>query len=80
MACTTTACTTIPAIRFWNVAAGHVHVGSGLSVAEAQLLSEVTLNETLLYINRTVPEPGAALLMALACVGLGVVGRRRALR
>lgn len=61
----------------WNIAAGHVHVGSGLSVADARLLSEVTLNETLLYINRTVPEPGSALLTALSLVGVGSVLRRR---
>lgn len=62
---------------YWNIAAGHVHVGSGLSVADARLLSQVTLNETLLYINRSVPEPRSALLMGLSFVGMELVRRRR---
>lgn len=61
---------------FWNIAAGHVHVGSGLSIADARLLSEVTLNETLLYINRTVPEPGSAGMLALAFAAVAFVARR----
>ena len=63
---------------FWNIAAGHIHVGSGLSVADAQLLSEVTLNQTLLYINRGgIPEPGFAPIMELFVVGMGLHRRRR---
>jgi len=67
-----------PADPFRTIAAGHVHVGSGLSVADAQALSEATLTETLSYINRVVPEPGSAMLVAMACVVMGFVRRRNA--
>jgi len=67
-----------PADPFRTIAAGHIHVGSGLSVTDAHALSEATLTETLSYINRIVPEPGSAILVAMACVVMGFV-RRQAL-
>jgi hypothetical protein len=61
---------------FWNIAAGHIHVGSGLSVADARLLSEVTLNQTLLHINSVVatPEPSS---FALLLIGFAAMATRR---
>ena len=60
---------------FRNIAAGHIHVGSGLSDADARLLSEVTLNRTLLHINSfAVPEPGTS---ALLLTGLAAMAIRR---
>ena len=63
---------------FRNIAAGHIHVGSGLSVADARLLSEATLNETLSHINSVAaPEPGSTFLMGLVVAGVGLYRRRR---
>jgi len=64
-----------PSDPLWNIAAGHIHVGSGLSVTDAQRLSEVTLTQVLNHINavQAVPEPGTLLLLA---TGLAMVGRR----
>ena len=63
---------------FRNIAAGHIHVGSSLSVDNAKALSEATLNETLLHINRVaVPEPGMTLLTGLVFAGMGLYRRRR---
>ena len=61
-----------------NLAAGHIHVGSGLSVAHARTLAEVTLNETLLHINNPspVPDPGSPLLPAIGLAGLALYRRR----
>jgi hypothetical protein len=63
---------------FRNIAAGHIHVGSGLTAANGRLLSEATLNQTLLHINRVaVPEPGSTFLTGLVLAGMGLYRRGR---
>jgi hypothetical protein len=50
-----------------NWFAGHVHVGSGLTVAQSRALTESTLTQVLLAINaRSVPEPSGLLALVLA--------------
>lgn len=60
-----------------NLAAGHIHVGSGLSVDHARSLTEVTLKETLFYINNPspVPESGSPLLPVIGLAGLALYRR-----
>ena len=63
-----------PSDPLWNIAAGHIHVGSGLSAADAQRLSEVTLTQVINHINAVeAPEPGTLLLLA---TGVAMAGRR----
>ena len=61
-----------------NLAAGHIHVGSGLSVADARSLTEATLTQTLLHINNPspVPEPGSAFLPVIGLAGVALYRRR----
>ena len=60
-----------------NLAAGHIHVGSGLSVDHARSLTEATLKETLFYINNPspVPESGSPLLPVIGLGGLALYRR-----
>ncbi len=60
-----------------NLAAGHIHVGSGLSVDHARSLTEATLKETLFYINNPspVPESGSPLLPVIGLAGLALYRR-----
>lgn len=57
-----------------NLAAGHIHVGSGLSVTQATMLTEATLAAVLVDINRQIPEPSTLLLTAAA---LAIILTRR---
>lgn len=59
-----------PTDPYWNVAAGHIHVGQAVSIAEGFAATQVTLRELIAYVDSIVPEPGAALLLLGAALGL----------
>lgn len=55
-----------PSDDFWNVAAGHIHVGSQVSTAEGREATRITLRTLTDYLDTQVPEPGTLGLMAVA--------------
>lgn len=60
----------------WNVCAGHVHVGTNVSVPTATIAAEITLRETLGYVDSQLPEPASLALLVFA----GLTMSRRHLR
>ncbi len=61
---------------YWNVAAGHIHVGVDVGRRPARIASRITLRELLTHVDTQVPEPGSLGLM-LAAITMGLVWRRR---
>ncbi len=53
-----------PSDAFWNVAAGHIHVGSQVSLADGRRATELTLGALTTYLDNQLPEPGTLLLLA----------------
>jgi pyrrolidone-carboxylate peptidase len=64
-----------PQDPFWNVAAGHIHVGGEVGRYAARVASRITLRELIAYVDTQVPEPGSLGLM-LAALALGLLRRR----
>ena len=62
-----------PSDEAWNIAAGFIHVGSNMTLAEGELATQTTLRTVIDYVNTVVPEPGAGLLFMLV---LPVMRRR----
>lgn len=58
----------------WSVAAGHIHVGVGVSEEQGRLLTEISLEELIAHVNTIVPAPGSAIVLAFGGV---LAGRRR---
>ncbi len=58
---------------FWNVAAGHIHVGQDVTPEEGFAATEVTLETLINFVDETVPEPSTAALFLL----VGLMFRRR---
>jgi hypothetical protein len=58
-----------PADDFWNIAGGHIHVGTDVTVAQATLATEVTLRALTDYLNTFIPEPATAAILALLVIG-----------
>lgn len=65
-----------PEDPYWNVAAGHIHVGGELGRPAARVASRITLRELLTYVDTQVPEPGALALMVAAGAAVLVCRRR----
>jgi hypothetical protein len=57
---------------YWNVAAGHIHVGGQVETWEATIAAELTLRELTTYVDSIVPEPATQWLLGL----LAIVRRR----
>lgn len=68
-----------PSDPFWCVAAGHIHVGSAVTLAEGTLATEITLRTLTGWLDTQVPGPGGLVVVAMAGV-LGVGRRRRGVR
>lgn len=60
---------------YQTFAAGHVHVGSKVTVEEGRLATEITLDQLMNYLDTVIPAPGSALVFTGAV--LAVVRRRR---
>ncbi|MEZ6234103.1 MAG: hypothetical protein R3B68_07930 [Phycisphaerales bacterium] len=58
----------------WSVAAGHIHVGVGVSEEQGRILTEISLEQLIAHVNTIVPAPGSALVLAFGGV---LAGRRR---
>jgi len=62
-----------PSDPYWNVAAGHIHVGASLRRRASRAATEITLRELIAYVDSVVPEPATACLLGL--VGLSCLRR-----
>jgi len=63
-----------PLDPYRNFAAGHIHVGQGVSIADGTLAAEVTLRTLTDYLDGVIPEPSTGLLLLAAAA---LLGRRR---
>ena len=59
---------------YWNIAAGHIHVGAQVGRRSARIGSRITLRTLTDYLDTQVPEPGA---LALLISGAMLAIRRR---
>jgi pyrrolidone-carboxylate peptidase len=55
-----------PSDPFWNVSAGHIHVGAEVGRRAARIASRITLRELITHVDTQVPEPGSLGLMLAA--------------
>ncbi len=55
-------------------AAGHIHVGSRVTVEQGRIATEITLDQLMNYLDTVIPAPGTAAVAAPACL---IILRRR---
>lgn len=63
-----------PEADYRAFAAGHIHVGTGVSVENGRAAADVTLRELIRYLDTVVPAPSTAPVLL---AGLAFTGRRR---
>jgi len=63
-----------PSDDAWSVAAGHIHVGVGVTIDQGRRATEASLRALIDHVNTIVPAPGGLSLLALA---MATVGARR---
>ncbi len=61
---------------YWNLAAGHIHVGRGTRMEDAILATEATLDALIRWVDANIPEPGTGLSLAVLAVCLSQRLRR----
>lgn len=61
---------------YWNVAAGHIHVGANVGNRAARIATRISLRELIGYVDTQIPEPSSAGLLLVA-VAAGLTFRRR---
>ncbi len=68
-----------PDDEFYNVAAGHIHVGANIPIPRARLATELTLRELITHVDSVlgIPEPGSLHLCLPALAGILMLRRRR---
>lgn len=59
----------------WNIAAGHIHVGTSVSVEQGTLATEVSIRTLTTYLDTVIPGPGACTILVFGAALAGV--RRR---
>lgn len=64
-----------PSDSYWNVAAGHIHVGANIGTRAATIATEITLRELITYVDTQIPEPSTAVLLLLGLT-VSSLGRR----
>jgi len=54
-----------PSDDYWNVAAGHIHVGADVGRQAGREATYITLRELISYVDTQVPEPAAVVLLLI---------------
>ena len=61
-----------PTSDWWNIAAGHIHVGAQITNGDGWLATQATVRALTGYLDTIIPEPATIALL----IGVGLLGRR----